>query len=103
MMERTSQKSSSAVSENSPRRRNSFTGMSQISTHMAAYNNKNLIGWNINDYNIVKIYVNYIQMTIDYYFGFTLFKSKTKMINEIIDFSLDIMNVKTYRQLVGKV
>ena len=42
-------------------------------------------------------------MNIDYYFSLTLVKEKTKMINLIIDFSLDIMNIKTYRQLVRKV
>jgi hypothetical protein len=57
----------------------------------------------MNDYNIIKIYVGYLQMNIDYYFSLTLVKEKTKMINLIIDFSLDIMNIKTYRQLVRKV
>ena len=51
----------------------------------------------MNDYNLIKIYVNYISMMIDYYFGLVLIKQKTKTMFEIIEFSLDIMDVKTFR------
>ena len=51
----------------------------------------------MNDYNLIKVYVNYISMNIDYYFGLTKIKSKSKTVHDIIDFSLDIMDVKTFR------
>lgn len=57
----------------------------------------------MNDYNLIKVYVNYISMNVDYYFGLTQIKLKSKTMFDIIEFSLDIMDVKTFRQLVRKV
>ena len=61
------------------------------------------VGWTRNDYNLLKILANYLHMNVDYFNNVVIQEAKEKKINEIIDFALDIMHVKTFRQLIKKV
>ena len=59
-------------------------------------------GWNTNDHNLMRILSNFMLMSVDAHQQNVIANNKQKKIQDVIVFALDIMKVKTYKQLIRK-
>jgi len=63
----------------------------------------NMPGWTQLDYNLLRILAGFIFSNVDFYSALVVQKAKQKKMFDVIDFAMDIMQVKTYRQLVKSI